>query len=271
MQNAVEPPYLYMFVPEGSLFNLMVCIGQMFFIFTNYYVESRGKTVFFYSKFSVNTRPCSLATRHGMLIIYLPSALLSTSALLVNDMNSRSFWTFLCLTAHFVKRTLECLYLHVYSGKMDLMTSLYVSGTYMTTSGLIMYQQLNVDNDFLATSANWTLALGQFLVCVGFSGNFYHHWLLARLRSGSNEPGRKHNTYEPPRGGLFRFVTAPHYFFELHVWFGIAFMSQHITTWLAAFTFTTYLTGRAVATTNWYRGKFGCAYAAQRHIFPGIF
>ena len=55
----------------------------------------------------------------------------------------------------------------------------------------------------------WGLPVGLALFGVGLLGNFYHHYLLATLRS----PGE--TKYKVPRGGCFEYVAAPHYFFEL--------------------------------------------------------
>merc|ERR1719382_2177292 len=62
------------------------------------------------------------------------------------------------------------------------------------------------------------LALGAAVWFIGTLGNFYHHWLLMRLRSNSNAADQF--KYKVPRGGLFPYVCCPHYLTELISWPG---------------------------------------------------
>merc|ERR1712187_646778 len=57
------------------------------------------------------------------------------------------------------------------------------------------------------------VALGATIWLIGTLGNFYHHWLLPRLRSDSNAANQF--KYKVPRGGLFWYVCCPHYLMEL--------------------------------------------------------
>ena len=65
-------------------------------------------------------------------------------------------------------------------------------------------------------------ALGSLIFLMGEIGNGYHHHLLAGFRK---EPKTEFNTssngkYIFPHGGLFEYVSTPHYLFELVTWFG---------------------------------------------------
>eukprot|EP00555_Chaetoceros_dichaeta_P007428 CAMPEP_0198270584 /NCGR_PEP_ID=MMETSP1447-20131203/45615_1 /TAXON_ID=420782 /ORGANISM="Chaetoceros dichaeta, Strain CCMP1751" /LENGTH=66 /DNA_ID=CAMNT_0043962685 /DNA_START=94 /DNA_END=291 /DNA_ORIENTATION=+ len=62
--------------------------------------------------------------------------------------------------------------------------------------------------------------VGTGLFAVGIIGNFYHHYLLATLRSSGDSQSKKR--YVAPNGGLFDYVAAPHYLFELILWLGIS-------------------------------------------------
>jgi very-long-chain enoyl-CoA reductase len=83
--------------------------------------------------------------------------------------------------------------------------------------------------------------------------NFYHHYLLASLRSDDSCSGGK---YHPPKGGLFEYVAAPHYLFELIAWAGIAIASQHLTGYLNLLSMSGYLFARSQNQNNWNRKKF---------------
>ena len=64
------------------------------------------------------------------------------------------------------------------------------------------------------------MPLGILLFVIGMGGNFYHHYLLSRLRK-DGEKG-----YRIPHGGLFEFVVCPHYLFETIDFVGLALISQ---------------------------------------------
>ena len=71
---------------------------------------------------------------------------------------------------------------------------------------------------------------------------------------------------------MFELVTMPHYFFELVAWLGIALVAQQANALLVFAGMVSYLSGRAVATTQWYMGKFGKSWpASRRHIVPFLF
>ena len=62
---------------------------------------------------------------------------------------------------------------------------------------------------------------------VGEVGNWFHHKILASLRTndGGNGGGPK---YVPPSGALFELVAAPHYLFELVAWWGIGIVAVRL-------------------------------------------
>merc|ERR1711918_186823 len=102
-------------------------------------------------------------------------------------------------------------------------------------------------------------AAGLGFWALGGVSNGYHHLLLRWLRTrgggggGSGDAGA--NKYKLPAGGLFGFVAAPHYFCEMINWFGIAIMAGHSVVWVMHCVNLTYLAGRAVLTSRFYRKK----------------
>jgi hypothetical protein len=87
------------------------------------------------------------------------------------------------------------------------------------------------------------------------AGNLYHHYLLANLRGGSKKTdGEK--KYVAPKGGLFNYVAAPHYFFELLGWLGIAVVAQQMNAYLVFLSMASYLSGRAYSQNGWNRSEF---------------
>ena len=103
---------------------------------------------------------------------------------------------------------------------------------------------------FVSSTFNFNFYTGLFLI--GISGNFYHHNILASLRNGNSNNLK----YVAPRGGLFNYVAAPHYMFELIGWFGIAVAADHMNAYLVFTTMASYLAGRAASQNEWNRSKF---------------
>lgn len=106
---------------------------------------------------------------------------------------------------------------------------------------------------------------GIFLFLVGISGNFYHHFLLSKLRKEGDKE------YKIPKGGLFDLVICPHYLFEIIGFVGISFMSQ--TLYAISFTLGTifYLVGRSYATRRWYCSKFEDFSEDIKALIPYVF
>ena len=97
-------------------------------------------------------------------------------------------------------------------------------------------------------------------------GNLYHHYLLANLR----KPGEK--SYKVPRGGLFEYIAALYYLFEIITWIGIAIVSQHLVNVFAVFAMLMYLAQRSKAQTEWNRTKLKDKYPVDRkHLITFIF
>lgn len=166
------------------------------------------------------------------------------------------------VTAHFFKRCFECLFVHKYSGKMPIASSAFISFFYFLLAFSCTYFVESVPSQLFQ---EWTRIWGLRLFCVGIGGNFYHHYLLATLR----KPGEK--GYKIPRGGLFEYVAAPHYFFELLGWYGVSLTSQHMMVCLFSVAMTVYLFDRAVAQTHWNRKKIPGYPSSRGHIVPFVF
>ncbi|XP_024026264.1 steroid 5-alpha-reductase DET2 isoform X2 [Morus notabilis] len=203
-----------------------------------------------------------LSSRIGMLLLYTPSflaALASLVLLLPHHKDARFLLLSLALTIHYFKRDFEVLFIHKYSGGMALGSAILISLSYFSSTAHLIYfhyklyptqlgknqhdnQQPNIDMKYI----------GVLLFLIGISGNFYHHFLLSKLRKN----GEKEKSYKIPRGGLFGLVICPHYLFEIIEFVGFCFISQ--TLYSFCFTIGTifYLMGRSYATRKWYLSKF---------------
>lgn len=78
-------------------------------------------------------------------------------------------------------------------------------------------------------------------------------------------------SYAIPSGGLFGYVTMPHYFCELIAWLGLACVTQQLNAFLTLADMTSYLAGRSAATTRWYKSKFPNYPPERKNLIPFLF
>lgn len=228
-----------------------------------------------YSKFAEKTAASGgamIPSRQGMLLIYVPAMLTSAACLATAPAigNGREILVGALLLAHFAKRVFETLFVHVYSGSTSAPVAGFIGVYYALIALLISSQQNHVPAGFYATvSGDASLVAGLAAFAVGQAGNFYHHYRLAAMRREPHPQGAK---YVVPTGGMFELVTMPHYTFEIFAWFGIALCCQQLNAVLVALGMGSYLSGRAVATTAWYKERFGKAWPEERrHLVPYVF
>ncbi|KAI3470673.1 hypothetical protein Pfo_027336 [Paulownia fortunei] len=221
-----------------------------------------------YSKFwnsgSKKSTQVLLSSKIGMLLLYTPALLAGIS----------SFWLFpnggirflmlkSALTIHFLKRVLEVLFIHKFSGFMVLDTVIIISATYFTSAASMVYFQHQTQG-FPEPLIDLKY-LGLLVFLVGICGNFYHHYLLSKLREKNDK------MYKIPRGGLFSLVICPHYLFEILTFIGISFISQTLFSYFCALGSALYLLARSYATRNWYLSKFENFPKNVKALIPYVF
>ncbi|KAK8943158.1 Polyprenol reductase 1 [Platanthera zijinensis] len=226
-----------------------------------------------YSKFwdaaggaGLGVKQIRISSRAGMLLIYAPAMIAAVAAPfavpgLLDGVRSQLVTA--AVAIHFAKRVLEVLFLHSYSGQMILDSIITISLSYFLFAVTVIYSQHLVQNT-PEPAVNSTY-VGVVLFLVGISGNFYHHYLLSRLRA----KGEK--VYKMPKGGLFGWVICPHYLFEITIFIGISLMSQ--TVYSLSFTLgsTAYLLGRSHVTRRWYLTKFEDFPKDVKALVPYVF
>jgi very-long-chain enoyl-CoA reductase len=220
-----------------------------------------------YSKFADPKKSFKVSSRTGMLALYSPAFVASLyylrNAPKANG-NGREWITAALLATHFGKRVMECLFLHRYSGTMDGDFLVPISTSYALTAALLAHQQLQVQ-EYSDPIAKPLYGIGLGLAVIGQAGNFYHHFLLSRLRKDSTAG------YTIPSGGLFSYVTMPHYFCELIAWLGLACVTQQLNAFLTVADMMSYLAGRSAATTRWYKSKFPNYPPERKNLIPFLF
>lgn len=211
-----------------------------------------------YSKFGTKK---GVPSRLGMVTLYFFPLIVATLAArpYFSSANTIQWVVYGAVMLHFTKRTLESLLLHKYSGRIAPLTFGIIVIAYALMGGMISW--LNVEP---LQNMDILFYLGFLFVLVGEIGNFYHHRLLANLRTGKEK-------YYIPKGGWFEYATCPHYFFELVVWLGIFFLSRHFFTLLVFIAMLSYLTARSIKTRQWYRNRFPNYPKDRKYMIPFLF
>ncbi|KAJ0966354.1 hypothetical protein J5N97_027492 [Dioscorea zingiberensis] len=261
---------LFLFPPPPSPFVTAMSVISFTSLAYTGFSELRGKHLH-YSKFwnanpNERRKEIKLSSRAGMLFLYSPALAAALASFAIpGDLLSSTRSLLLCaaLSIHFFKRVFEVLFIHQYSGQMMLDSAIVISLSYFTATVTMIYTQYLTEN-----TAEPVLDLkyaGVVLFLIGIIGNFYHHYLLSKLR-GKDDKG-----YKIPRGGLFGVVICPHYLFEIIGFIGVTFISQ--TVYALSFTLGTilYLIGRSYATRKWYLSKFENFPRNVKALIPLIF
>nr|CAB3451982.1 unnamed protein product [Digitaria exilis] len=257
------PPFLYAPSPVVAAMTAAFAPALAFLSFS----EFRGGHLA-YSKFA-RASAALLPSRAGMFVLYAPAfvAALASFAVPGAVQGPRAHLLAAAIAIHFLKRVLEVLFVHRYSGSMPLVTALFISSYYLSSSIAMIYAQ-HLSNG-LPDPAVDLLYPGVLVFFVGIAGNFYHHYLLSRLRA-SGGGGSDKKVYKIPRGGLFELVVCPHYLFEIIGFFGFAMISQTLYALAVAIGTAAYLAGRSAATRKWYAAKFEEFPARVKALVPYV-
>lgn len=190
-----------------------------------------------------------------MFLIYAPAVLVVWLPLLLGG-GELGLWHLLVagmVSLHFGKRCLETLFVHRYSGVMNLVSALMICSLYTVVAwmvGEVAASEVGKDGTALP-QPSLQMAIGLALWVVGVGGNFWHHRILANLR----KPGE--TGYKLPKGGLFGLVATPHYLMEVVGWWGFVLVLGHASDAVIAWTMMLYLAGRSHNTLKWYRERLG--------------
>ena len=148
--------------------------------------------------------------------------------------------------------------------RMPLLVALSGFGIQTLNSGLQAWW-LGALGDY-ATAWLWDprFVLGVALFGIGMVINHQSDNILLSLRA----PGS--SGYRIPRGGLFRFVSAPNYLGEILEWAGWALATWSLPGLAFALYATSNLLPRALSNHRWYRETFPDYPPERRALFPGL-
>lgn len=171
---------------------------------------------------------------------------------------------------HFLRRTVESLWVHRYSGRPIPPADYLVEYLYYWGFGAWIATGF-VDPSYEMTSPP-RFGAGLLLFVVGQVGNTWAHQKLRKLRAASLV-----QTRSLPEGGLFSLVACPHYLFEIMTWAGFALLCG---TWgalaffvVGAVILTGYARSRHAAYQKEFDGRDGRPLypASRRALLPFIF
>lgn len=168
---------------------------------------------------------------------------------------------------HFIKRMWECAFVHIYSGSMDVATTVYLASCYVVIGQVFAY---SLASDGHPVGGDRSTLFWLVVWCTGEGINARHHWLLRSLRSSKEEGHRE--KYSIPDHGLFSVALFPHYFGEMVAWTALAMLVNHDAIHgINLFMFFLQL-GRSSAGRQWYINKFGAAAVSKKYnVIPGLF
>jgi very-long-chain enoyl-CoA reductase len=255
------------FLPECTWYNILIVVyfaGTAILAFKGQQKAEEGAVV--WSKFAIGkVHKFPISARVGMLAKYVPAFTIITLKVAVFTFSLGLMESMMLI--HFGKRILEVLYLHDFSGSPteDGTSSFFIGLFYAFAAWLYCRDG--------SQASTLVLDFGVMLFCIGIVGNFYHHLILARLRTpGYKGPSDASGKYKLPSGGFFDLTSCPHYLFEILGFWGAAIAAFNLITFSMAINTTMMLTGHAMSTTRWYQSKFGKLWPEERkHIIPYIF
>ncbi|KAJ3207290.1 hypothetical protein HDU67_007577 [Dinochytrium kinnereticum] len=274
--------FIYVGPREGLPNNLGDHIGLVFTGFLIVWavvfniLEANPKTELSYSKFALRggkDKLWQISSSIGMPLLYAPACLFALySAKYSSEGSQRVQLVNFLVAAHFAKRVLETLYVHVYSATMAVkdVATISVGYTFMAwlshIGTLYCYRE---NSEFFDSQSKDVAIAGVILFLIGSAGNLHHHYIMASWRKGKPEKEKK--KYIVPSGGLFKYVSCPHYMFEIVAWIGVGIAGSNLFAFFHAASAIVYLAPKSVKTTGWYRQKIEDYPKDRKHLIPYIF
>jgi very-long-chain enoyl-CoA reductase len=183
------------------------------------------------------------------------------------DMSSSQWLAFYMTMAHYLKREVECIFVHKFSANTMPASNIFKNcGHYWVLSGLLCGYFIYHPASLSATSNPASIDLiGLAIFLFGEIGNAMIHLYFASLRtSGGTER-------QVPMGSSFDLVTCPNYMYEIIAWTGVLVVTRSwaVAVFMAAGTWQMWIWGKGKERA--YRTEFGDRYKKKRYmVLPGL-
>ncbi|SPJ12924.1 polyprenol reductase, putative [Plasmodium sp. DRC-Itaito] len=186
-----------------------------------------------------------------------------------NLKNQQNVYYHICLTnlvfeIHLLRRFCEQLFLVRTSTKSFMHISSYLLGiSFYIITPFSLYNNEKINY-------NWSIIFPLLLFIFGNIIQFESHLRLARLRPKGIK--KSDAFYKVPYGGFFYFVSCPHYFAEILIYFSFFLLNKNITCSLNFLLVSLILIKNGMQTHEWYLKVLADTYPKNRKIiFPYIF
>ena len=208
-----------------------------------------------------------LPNRLAWLLMELP-ALLVISLLVLESSSAASQQAWVPLSfwmAHYAYRSFVFPALMHPSDKTFPAMLVLFAVAFNSLNGYNNAEALIVNGSHKSPLLSLHFVVGTLVFFCGFSLHVHSDHIIRNLR----RTGEK--TYRIPHGGLFRWVSNPHYLGEIIQWTGWAILTWSLAG--AAFALFTLcnLAPRAISNHRWYRQRFAEYPAGRRILVPGLF
>lgn len=178
------------------------------------------------------------------------------------------------LLAHTARRAYECVFVHRFSPRpMSNLQLLWATGFYFCAITGPLFDNLLWHHAAPVVETN-KIHLAPLLILMWTQLQQHRaHQILALCRKEQvRSPGASDAPiYVIPKGGLFEFVSSPHYFVEIVFYVTLLFVGRFYAAKLLLVVFVVInLTDRAYRTHNWYLEKFKSTYPDRYRLIPSV-
>lgn len=198
-----------------------------------------------------------------------PLYLLSNSALF------RTLLLSTILLMHLTRRSLECLFVHIFSPRSISLHNLVLMWAYYAAAPFVLLIDLAAQStDGILHPGLYgydmiqvvIIGVGVEVFIIGSVMQFYAHHTLAAGRT--TEDGKVSHEYFVPKGGLFDYISCPHYLAELIIYASFTLIAGFTRGSLLVLLFVALTMGsQALKTHAWYRANFTKAQLGMRTAF----
>lgn len=168
---------------------------------------------------------------------------------------------------HLLRRVYESIQVHIYSKEPMHIVNILLMWAYYFFAPLALHFDLILSHNDATPLVMLCCGIGLFFI--GNAVQAHSHVLLRRLR----EKNKSEKRYFIPEGGLFNYVSSPHYFGELILYLGLLLISNVSEVGpIILFTFVAVtMISQSVKVHKWYNYKFKEEYPLERKaIIPYV-
>ncbi|KAH9521505.1 Steroid 5 alpha-reductase 3 [Dermatophagoides farinae] len=167
-----------------------------------------------------------------------------------------------------LRRLYETFYVSIYSGNTINLVHYIVGIFFYITIGLATFNDCHLVQSSNSSSSSSMIAV--FIFFTSSAIQYQSHRILAKLRSSK---AKQNNDYYIPRGGLFEYISCPHYMTEILIYICLWLQSSRSYLWSTMVMFV--IANQTIASLmsyRWYRKRFNDRYPTTiKALIPFLF